>query len=144
MPTIIELDRSSDYECSTYGIEYVSRHVHKIQGAKHNPRSDFSLKVWNNTDRLNPHPGVVKWNDFGSIGGDGKYLDPGNQATDEARSVTTSAEAIVISAHPISRKALGELLSVGDTVYLREPGGALLGPYVIAQRSLHDPHLEPV
>jgi hypothetical protein len=140
---VIELDRSSDYECSTYGIEYVGRFVHEIIGARHNPHSSFRIKVWNNTDRLNPHPGVTKWNDWGSIGGDGKYLDPGNRATDEIRTVTTSAEAVVIAAHPIDRKAMGTTLTIGDTVYLREPGGALLGPYVIEQRPLHDPHFEP-
>lgn len=142
--TVIDLRLSTDYEASMYDIIYRSAAVHRIRKARHNPGASFLVTVWNNANRPNPHPGEVRWNSVGSIGGDGQYLDPNNRGTDETISVTTAAQAVVITSSPMKRDPEGETLEVGQTVWLRLPEGGVLGPFIIAQRALHDPHLEPV
>jgi len=141
---IIHVNHASRYEVEQYGILYRARCVHRIRGAKHNPRSQFSIKIWTNTVRPNPHPGEVRYTEFGARGGDGQYLDPNGKGTDDVFSVTTSAEATVISRTPLPRTPEGETLEIGDTVTFSLPSGLESGPWLIAQRALHDPHMEPV
>lgn len=143
MPVVIDMAESTPYEREQYGITHRSVCTYLIRGARHNPRARFTITLWDNTIRLNPHPGQVKYNAFGSIGGDGKYLDPNNRGTDSDTSVTTSAEADVIALTPVARKPEGRAIAIDELVLLGLPDGSLLGPYKIAQRPLHDPHLEP-
>lgn len=140
--TVVELAHSSRYDAEQYGVLYRSRFVHRIRKAKHNRNAEFVLTVWDNTSRINTCP-EGKWTDFGRYGGPGKYLGPDNVGTDAEISVTTRAQAVVIALHPVTRQAEGAALEVGQRVMLRTPEGALSGPYVIAEKALHDPHLEP-
>jgi hypothetical protein len=142
MPTIIDLSPASRYEVETYNIRYRSKFVHRIRKARHNRNAQFLITVWDNRKRLNTCP-EGKWTDFGRYGGPGKYLGPDNIGTDAEISVTTAAQAVIIASTPVARQAEGETLEVGQLVLLREPSGELLGPYTIAEKSLHDPHLEP-
>jgi len=140
--------RYADAREQTYGILFSSVNVHVIRGAKHNKFAPHRIKVWCNIFRKNPHPGEVKWTNFGSIGGDGEYLDPNNRGTDDPITVTTSAEATCITSDgrntgtEASGQVYGLMLTVGDPVMLVLPDGTEHGPYVIRQRPLHDPHLE--
>ena len=136
---------STDYEESVYGILARATHDHRIKGAKHNRRARFMITVWDNTIRPNPHPGEVKYLQYGSIGGDGQWLDPHNRGTDDEISVTTSAQATCITSSRVrTGPEEGVELAIDQTVMLRLPGGEELGPYVIRQKALHDPHLELV
>jgi len=142
MPIIIGLRQSTDYEATQYDIVYRSAAVHRIRKAKHNRNALFRITVWNNTNRPNTCP-EGKWTDFGRYGGPGKYLGPDNIGTDSEISVTTAAQAVVIASTPIARQAEGDTLEVGQLVLLQTPEGELMGPYTIAEKALHDPHLEP-
>lgn len=142
MTTLVYLDESSDYELTEYGIVYVGHNVHRITGAKHNRNASFALKVWDNTGRLNDCP-EGRYTDFGRYGGPGKYIGPDNIGTDSPISVTTSAQAVIISATPIERTPEGTVLAVGEIVRLLLPDLTPLGDFVIAEKALHDPHLEP-
>lgn len=152
MTTIIDLRAATAYEADSYGITARSSYVYLITGkGLHNRNSPHRITVWDNTVRPNPHPGQTRWTEFGQIGGDGQYLDPNNKGTDEPVSVTTSAEATVITAHGANTgtEASGqvyadETLTVGETVRLRHPDGTLSGPYVVTTRPLADPDLVPV
>lgn len=132
-----------------YGVAFRGANVHHIIGAKHNRYAPHRIIVWTNVQRPNPHPGETRWTDFGSIGGDGKYLDPHNHGTDDPITVTTSAESTVIAGRSStgsseSGQVFGIELHIGDHVLLRTPNGSELGPYVIEQKPLHDPHLTPI
>lgn len=142
MATLIQLDESSNYELTQYGILYVGRYVHQIVGATHNRRADFAIKVWDNTNRPNTCP-EGKYTDFGRYGGPGRYLGPDNIGTDDPISVTTSAQAVIISSEPFPRTPQGERLRLGSMVRLVLPDGTPLGDFIIAEKALHDPHLTP-
>jgi len=77
----------------TYGITYRSAYVYRGIGS-----GPIRIKVWSNVNRPNPHPGTKRWTEFGSIGGDGQYLDPNNKGTDEPRSILTGPECVAICA----------------------------------------------
>lgn len=142
MPVVIELEPSSRYERETYNILYVGKFVHKIKGAKHNRNADFSLRVWDNRNRLNDCP-EGRYTNFGRYGGPGRYLGPDNVGTDQELSITATAEAVVIALHPLARKGNGDVLEIDQMVLFKIPDGGLLGPYKIAQKALHDPHFDP-
>lgn len=90
----VELAKA-DEQRGHYGVVYTSARVWKVKGSYGPGR----VEVWSNTDRPNPHPGERRWNDFGSIGGDGKYLDPRNKGTDEEFTVLLSPESTIIDAY---------------------------------------------
>jgi hypothetical protein len=139
----------ADSNAQSYGIMFESKYVHTVKGSR-NREYPHRIKIWANMFRKNPHPGEIRYTDFGSIGGEGKYLDPQNRGTDEPVSVLMSAEAIVITNSGsntgtiASGQVYGEDLAMGDTVTLKLPNGTIHGPYVIEARPLHDPHLTPV
>lgn len=113
-----------------YGILFESVSLHPVKGAKHNPNGRFLVKYWTNTER--PNISGVK----------GKYIDPWGQATDSETFVNMGAQATVIALHrDPNAPTVGKTVDVEDTVYLRMPDGSLVGPYLIAQKPLHDPHL---
>ena len=139
-PVVIEMVAA---EPNTYGLAYRSAADHKIQGAKHNRGANFQINIWINVFRPNPHP-VAVWKGVGMIGGPGKYLGADNKGTDQPYSVTTTAQASVISARPIFYGAVGEGLKLGQSVMLRLPSGVELGPFVVTDRAMSDPELVPV
>lgn len=143
-PVVIEM-RHADLNEAGYGIVFRSAADHHINGAKHNRGALFEITVWLNVFRPNPHP-VAVWKGVGMIGGPGKYLGSDNKGTDEPYSVTTSAQASVISAHPIERTPVGATLKIGQAVILKLPNhrGDELGPFIVTDRMMADPHLVPV
>jgi hypothetical protein len=143
MTVTIHLTPASRYEAEQYNIRYRSKFVHRIRKARHNRNAQFLITVWDNTNRPNTCP-EGKYTDFGRYGGPGKYLGPDNIGTDSEISVTTAAQAVVIAREPVARTPEGGTLEVGQVVTLRTPEGGFLGPYVIAEKNLHDPHLEEV
>lgn len=134
----------ADMNEQSYGIAFRSTADHHIEGARHNPGSLFTVTVWLNVFRSNPFPEKAQWRGVGMVGGPGKYLGADNKGTDEPYSVTTSAQASVLSAHPIERTPIGDNLKVGGSVVLVLPDHTELGPFVIAQGSLADPHMVAV
>jgi hypothetical protein len=138
----------ADANRRTYGIEHVSRYVYRINGARHNPYAPHRLQAWSNLRRPNPHPGEVRWGQHGPIGGDGRYLDPHNRATDSPHSLLFSAEATVITNNGTNTgtEASGQVyatedLAIGDTVILRYPDGTLSDSFQVTAKPLSDPIL---
>jgi hypothetical protein len=110
-----------------YGVTHVSAYVYRTA------RHSFPTRVvaWSNVNRKNPHPGERKWTDFGSIGGEGKYLDPHNQGTDSEESFLLSPESSVIDAYGTGTgtEASGqvfaeEIIRPGDALVLVFPDGS--------------------
>jgi hypothetical protein len=132
-----------------YGIRFESAYVFKMAGkGLHNRHHPHRIKVWDNTNRPNPHPGQIRHTDHGSIGGEGRYLDPFNQGTDSAATVTTSAEAIAItnSGTNTGTVASGQVyasksLAIGQRVTLRTPQGEMPEVYVVTAQPFSDPIL---
>jgi hypothetical protein len=83
----------ADENAASYGITHKSASVYRNVGS-----GPLRVKVWDNTNRPNPHPGETRWTNFGSIGGDGQYLDPNNKGTDETVSILISPESTAICA----------------------------------------------
>ncbi len=93
----------------------------------HNRHSDHVVKVWQNRER------------------DGQLIDPHGRPTTDSHSVTTSAQATVITAHPALRnqQPVGPALAVGQLVRLTV-NGYPLGTYRIEAGRLSDPVLVKV
>lgn len=125
-----------------YGIAFRSASDRKIKGAKYNRHASFTITIWLNVFRPNPHP-VAVWKGVGMIGGPGKYLGADNKGTDEPYSVTASAQAAVISNRPGLGGQLGEEISIGQAVVLVLPDGTELGPFIVTDRRMADPYLVP-
>jgi hypothetical protein len=148
---VIDLSPASR-NSNSYGITHQSTHVYRTSGGRfQSPHSPHRVVVWSNAHRLNPHPGEVRPTEFGSIGGEGKYLDPHNKGTDDPVTIILTAECSVISAHgngtgmPASGQVFAaEPLAVGDVVHLRYPDGTVSAGYVVTARPLADPELLPV
>lgn len=136
---------------TTYGILYRSEFMYRVAGkGLHNPSSPHRITVWCNTGRPNPHPGEIRYTDFGAIGGDGAYLNPNNVATDDEITVLTGAESTVITNNGTNTGTVAagqvyaqDVLHVGNTVTLVTPGGDSK-EYVLTAIPLRDPVLIPV
>lgn len=124
----IPLSEGDEYRRKHYGIEFTSTYIYRTM----HDTGPTRVQVWSNTQRPNPHPGETKYGAMGPIGGDGKYLDPKNQGTDEEVTVLLSPESVVISAHGDSTgtAASGQvyakdhpLLDTGDVLVLVYPDG---------------------
>lgn len=124
----IEMAEGDERRRDHYGVTHESVYVYRVR-PDHWPTR---IQVWDNTGRPNPHPGETKWNEFGRIGGDGQYLDPRNEGTDEEVTVLFSPESSVISARgdstgtPASGQVWApdhEPITTGDVVVLVYPDG---------------------
>jgi len=124
----IELVEGDEYRREHYGIEYTSAYLYRTKGNSGPTR----VQVWSNTRRPNPHPGETRHGAMGPIGGEGRYLDPQNQGTDEEFTVLLSPESTVISAHGdgTGTAASGQVyakdhppLETGDVLTLEYPDG---------------------
>ncbi|MDG4783275.1 hypothetical protein O7614_26805 [Micromonospora sp. WMMD961] len=136
----------------TYGITHRGVFVHEVSGkGLHNRQYPHRVQVWDNTGRPNPRNGEpVRYGQYGRIdGGDGKYLDPNHNATDEPVTVLLSAESIAITNNGTNTgtwdggQPFGAALKVGEAVRLRYMDGTLSDPYVVTTRPLADPVLIP-
>lgn len=114
-----------------YGIRFLSEHGFTVRGKNvHNPAFPHRVTVWNNEHRPNTNP---------DRHGDGRYVDPDGQATNDAWTVYLSAESIVIAAEPVQRAALWPAdLHIGDAIILRFPDGQNMTGTIQA-RVLYDP-----
>ncbi len=79
-----------------YGVTHKSYVVYRTVKSY----SPTRVVVWSNVNRPNPHPGETRRTDYGSIGGEGQYLDPHNNGTDDPTTILLSTESTVISADP--------------------------------------------
>ena len=145
--TIVLQDTRSDRR-EFYGITHEGVVRHTVTGpGLHNRSFPHRVQVWSNTGRPNPHPGEVRWTEYGSIGGPGQYLDPRNKGTDDPATVYLASESVGIYAvytEEDRRRAMeGEPLRVGQRVRLLYPDGTLSEPYVITAGHLSDPSLIP-
>lgn len=115
-----------------YGIRYLSRYVFE---ARKRYSSPTRIVVWDNTGRLNPRNGEgVRHGQYGLIdGGNGRYLDPSNRATDEPTSVHLTPEASVITNNGTNTGTeasgqvfapAGTVIREGDRLVLVYPDGA--------------------
>lgn len=111
-----------------YGVTHSSASIWRVKGS-HSPTR---VEVWSNVNRPNPHPGQVKWKQFGPIGGDGKYLDPENQGTDDEVTVLLSPESsgIYADAPNTGHEGSGQVwapehepIATGDVLVLVYPDG---------------------
>jgi hypothetical protein len=84
-------------------------------------------------NRRNPHPGETRYTNYGSIGGNGKYLDPHNKGTDSPVSLLISTESTMITDNGTNTgtEASGQVYAPdqvdpirhGDTLTLIYPSG---------------------
>lgn len=129
---LIVLDNASDYRNEHYGVMYESRNVFATSSSgRYTPNR---IALWNNLRRPNPRNGErVRYGDYGVIdGGNGKFLDPQNKATDDTVSILITPESSVLCANtsmntgqPGSGQVFAKdvLLSDGDTATLSYPRG---------------------
>ncbi len=120
----------ADADRGRYGIMYLSRFVFRTSKGS----SPTRVKVWSNLNRPNKRNGEpVKFGEYGKIdGGDGCYLDPQNNATDDPTTILMTPEASVLSAHGDSTgtEASGQVwaprgtrIAEGDRLVLVYPDG---------------------
>lgn len=124
----IELKPADSYSTEHYGILFESVARYPMTGAGlHNRHHDHIVKLWENRER------------------DGQLIDPHGRPTTDSHSVTTSAQAIVITAHPAMRneQPRGEALAIGEVVQLTV-NGYPIGEYRIEAGRLSDPDLVKV
>lgn len=147
---VIPLEYATEYNVKSYGIMFESEFVHEIPEDRNNRSYPHRFKVWTNINRPNPHPGETRYTDFGSIGGEGKYLDPHNKGTDSEQAFTISTEPMVISAHgdgtgtKAGGQVWGEVVHVDDVVTLQTPGGHTYGPFTVTFHRFNGLSLTPV
>lgn len=128
----IDLQAGDAQRRAAYGILLESITVHPIVGrGVHNRGSLHRIQVWEN------RPSKVTGADPDQL------VDPRGRPTSAPYSVTTSAQPVIIAAHPIERAPEGAALSIGDTVVLAV-SGYRIGEYVVEAEYLRDPHLVPV
>lgn len=124
---LIVMTPATAYRTEHYGITHTSDYVYL------NPRAgNFPTRVvvWDNTRRVNPDPGgPVQFGQYGPLptGGDGKYIDPSNRATDDELTILLTPESVTIDAYGTGTGTRGsgqlwapdgEILRDGDTVRL--------------------------
>ena len=132
----IPMIKADDRQAS-YGITHTSEFVYRTSKSSYPTR----IEVWSNIDRLNPRNGEpVRYGDMGPIdGGEGKYLDPSNKATDSPVTILLSPECIAIDAYGTSTGTAGSgqiyapgvTLRQAETVSLAYPDGYEHGPYAV-------------
>lgn len=134
MTKIIPMIEPKPYWTEHYGILFESAFVYETNRS-HSPTR---LQVWDNTRRPNPDPGgPIQWGECGPLptGGDGKWIDPNNRATDTERSYLIKTEATTIDAYGTGTGSVasGQVYSTdprricdGDRVLLRFADGAEL------------------
>lgn len=115
-------------KANDYGITHRGRNVFDTTGS-HSPTR---LVAWDNTGRPNPRNGEpVRFGQYGPAGGgDGKYLDPHNEATDAPASLLLTPESTCITSSGTNTGtvASGQVfapgrLADGDTATLSFPDG---------------------
>lgn len=148
---IIDLVDTTADRRNNYGVTHTGAVRHALSGANvHNRSFPHRIQVWDNTGRANPRNGErIRYGECGPIdGGDGRYLDPGNNATDEPTTILLTSESIGIyaqyTAQDIADRREGPALTVGDVVRLRYPDGTVTGEYEITSRVARDPWLRPL
>jgi hypothetical protein len=113
-----------------YGITHLSRFVFRTSKGS----SPTRVQAWSNVNRPNPRSGEpVKYGDYGKIdGGNGRYLDPQNNATDSPTSILLSPECSVITNNGTNTgtEASGQVyapagtrIAEGDRIVLVYPDG---------------------
>jgi hypothetical protein len=128
MAEATEYDRSR-YGSSRYGITHRSAFVYRTTQS-HSPTR---IVAWSNVHRLNARDGqTVAWGEYGPIdGGNGRYLDPHRNATDNEVSVLISTESTSIDRYGTGTGTAGSgqvlwgpdvKLAEGDTLILRYAG----------------------
>lgn len=135
MHHFIVMNLAPDYRSRAYGVLYTSRNVYQTN-TSHSPTR---LEVWNNIGRLNPRNGEpVRYGNYGPIdGGNGKYLNPRNIATDDDFTILITTESTVMcsspdlnTGHPDSGQVYAKdesgrpvVIRDGDTATLSIPDG---------------------
>ena len=124
---VVEMRFVDGHRHDEYGITAESAHVFVTNRSSYPTR----VMVWSNFHSLNPRDGQpVRYGDMGPIdGGNGRYLDPNNHATNAASTWLLSTESISITAqrngtgHPDSGQvwATGTRIADGDIVILCYP-----------------------
>lgn len=133
----ITLDNTAEYRSQEYHVIYTSRNVFRSVKST----SPTRVEVWDNTFRLNPRNGEpVRYGSYGPVdGGNGKYLNPRNIATDDELTVLITTESTAICADPAfntGQPGSGQVYATdeagryvtfkeGDTATLSTPDGTL-------------------
>ena len=122
--------RPATDDSTHYGVTHKSERVYRTSKSNYPTR----VVVWDNTRRPNPRNGEpVRYGEQGRLdGGNGRYLDPRNRATDDTVTVLLTTESIVLDAYgtgtgtPRSGQvwAEGEPIRPADRITLVFPTGA--------------------
>lgn len=124
----IVMDAATDYSAAHYGILHKSRNVYETTQSNGPTR----LVVWDNTGRINKRNGQqVNYSNYGVIdGGNGRFLDPQNQATNDPVSILLTPESSVITNSGTNTGTVASRqvyapgkLADGDTATLSYPSG---------------------
>lgn len=145
-PLTIDLQPTEERRARSYGVVAESVLVFRVQGPRvHNPSFPHRVQVWSNLDRPNLRNGQpVAYGQYGIVdGGNGRYLDPNNRATDQPFTVLLVAEPVVISRMASDHQYADQVLSIGDTVHLVDPDGSVSAAFTVTGRTLSDPELLP-
>lgn len=123
-PVTIELAPSTADRRDSYGVLLESELQYDVAGpGLHNPHHPHTIQLWECRER------------------DGQLVDPNGRPTTEAHVVLMSAQAVVITAHPMRGRSRADVvLHIGDTVRLAV-NGYPLGEYRIEAGRLSDPRL---
>lgn len=124
----------ADDRAASYGITHRSAFVYDTDRSS----SPTRIVVWSNEGRPNLRNGEpIQWGSAGPInGGNGRYLDPQNQATDSPVTVLLTPESSVITSNGTNTgtAASGQVYPVGaapiragDTLTLVYPDGTEAG-----------------
>jgi hypothetical protein len=129
----IDMTATDEYTRKSYNKTFRSLFVYSFAQSSSPTRID----VWCNTERINARNGQpVRWGNFGPIdGGNGRYLDPHNEPTDDETTILVNPESTIISAHGDSTgsPASGQVydphqadrIRHGDTLRLLFPDGSV-------------------
>lgn len=108
--------REASAESKSYGVTHKSRYVYSTSRGHYPTR----VEVWSNVDRPNPRNGEpVRWGQYGKLdGGNGRYLDPGHDATDAPVTVLLTPESTIITSDGTNTgtEASGQVYASGVTI----------------------------
>ena len=144
IPMILE----SDYNRKTYGIEYQSLYVYRMEGrGLHNPSHPHRIQAWDNACRPNVDPSAPGPFNSGVVG-PGEYIGPDRKGTDHRWHYVTAAESVAITNSGTNTGTVasgqvyaGHVLAVGDVVRLVFPDGSASRELRVTARSLANPIL---
>lgn len=123
--TIVVVTPVDTYRAEAYGIAHESVSLHKIKGQNiHNRGFNHKIQVWNNRDGKNPR---------------------GKETTD-ARWISTSAQASMLTSGRGIPLTYGDDITIGDRVALvvsDDDGVRILGVFELTNQFLADPILIP-